>query len=301
MPRIAILTDKPGWHGRELKRAFKARGMQVSYVNPRACRFDLSRPDGMILPGFARALPDAVLVREIPGGSFQQVTLRLDFLHALQELGVPVYNSVRAIEKSVDKAMTSFLLQRAAVPTLPTWVTEDAAQARAIVMRETAQSHDVVLKPLFGSQGKGLQRLTRGSHLPPAPDYDGVYYLQRFLDTGQDRWHDWRVFVVGDRAVAAMHRHGKSWISNIAQGARAQAAPVTPQLAQLAVAATHAVGLDYAGVDIISAQVNQYYVLEVNSIPAWYGLQKVTPFSIADLLAQDLLDRKLRAPLRASA
>ena len=47
-----------------------------------------------MLPGYGTALPDAVLVRGIAGGSFEQVTKRLGILHALRELGVPVYLSL---------------------------------------------------------------------------------------------------------------------------------------------------------------------------------------------------------------
>ena len=50
------------------------------------------------------------LVRSIPAGSFEQVTLRLGLLHALAALGVAVVNDARGIERCVDKSMTSFLL-----------------------------------------------------------------------------------------------------------------------------------------------------------------------------------------------
>ena len=121
-----------------------------------------------MVPGFGRELPDAVLVRGIAGGSFEQVTKRLGVLHALRELGVPVYNDARAIERSVDKSMTSLLLHAGRRPTPPTWATESAAQAQRIVMRESAAGHALVLKPLFGSQGKGLQLVgsVDGAHLP---------------------------------------------------------------------------------------------------------------------------------------
>ena len=52
--------------------------------------------------------------------------------------------------------------------------------------------------------------------------------------------------------------------------------------------AAAAVGADFAGVDILHG-ADGPTVLEVNSMPAWSGLQKVTPFSIAAILAGDLL------------
>jgi RimK family alpha-L-glutamate ligase len=301
--RVAIMTDSAGWHGVQLRRAFKARGVDARYVALTRCAIDLTRGgDGIVMPGFERRLPDGVFVRGVPGGTLEQVVLRLDFLHALREMGVPVYNEARAIEKSVDKAMTSFLLRRAGVPTPPTWVTESAAVARSIVLREGAAGHDVVVKPLFGSQGKGLHRLKAGMDIPDAGVVNGVWYLQRFVESsaaGEGRWRDWRVLVIGRTAAAAMVRRGKSWINNVAQGAICEAADPDPALCDLAVGATRAVGMDYAGVDIMCDSHGRLCVIEVNSIPAWKGLQGVTSGNIADKLVHDFVARRVTARLEA--
>ena len=220
-PTIALATDEPqAWHPRELRRAFARRGFASRALDLRKCRFDLATASALVLPGFADTLPAAVFVRGISAGTLEQVVLRLDFLHALRELGVPVYNDARAIERSVDKAMTSFLLHRAGVPTPPTWSTEDGGAARRIVMRSLAGSRGLVAKPLFGSQGQGVRRVTQ---VPPIDDDglldDGVAYLQSWLAPHGERYVDWRVLVAGDRAIAAMRRESTHWVTNIAQGA----------------------------------------------------------------------------------
>jgi tetrahydromethanopterin:alpha-L-glutamate ligase len=295
--RVAIVTDKPGWHGRELQRAFRSLGVQTGFASLSDCRLDLERPRaGVLVPGFETQPPDAVFVRSIEAGTFEQVTLRLSVLHALRELDIPVYNDARAIERSVDKAMTTFLLRRHGVPTLPTWVTERPSVARAALMREAAQGHELVIKPLFGSQGKGLQRAAGASALPGADEVRGVWYLQRFLNCGDGNWHDWRVLVAGSRVVAAMLRRGRSWVTNVARGARVEAVEPGAELARLAIEATAAVGADYAGVDLMRDADGRWLVLEVNSIPAWRGLQAVTPGRIADALARDLVTRHLDRP-----
>src|SRR5205085_12381341 len=103
------------------------------------CRIDTTQAwHGLVLPGYGADLPDAAIVRGIAGGSFEQVTKRLGILHALRELGVPVYNDARAIERSVDKSMTSLLLRAAGVPTPRTWAMESAAAAQQRVTRESA-------------------------------------------------------------------------------------------------------------------------------------------------------------------
>ena len=300
--RVAIMTETAGWHGPQLRRAFRARGVDARYVSLGECAVDLGRGvQGIVMPGFERRLPDGVFVRSVPGGTLEQVVLRLDFLHALRELGIPVYNEARAIEKSVDKAMTSFLLHRAGVPTPPTWVTESAAAARAILIRECAAGHEIVVKPLFGSQGNGLRRLRAGADIPDGMTVNGVWYLQQFVPSAADdgQWRDWRVLVVGDAAVAAMLRHGKSWITNVAQGARCEAVQPDAVMQELAVRAARAVGMDYAGVDIMRDAKGRLSVIEVNSIPAWKGLQGVTRANIAQVLVQDFLARRLSPRLEA--
>lgn len=301
--RIAIMADETGWHTRQLQAALRARGMASRCVDLADCRIDTTAAwHGLVIPGFGRALPDAVLVRGIAGGTFEQVTRRLGVLHALREFGVPVYNDARAIERSVDKSMTSVLLNAAAIPTPPTWAIESGVEAQRVVMREGAAGHALVLKPLFGSQGKGLQRIgaVDGVHhaLPPldAP-YGGVAYLQRFVPPSERPGFDWRVLVVGGRAVTAMRRISEHWVHNVAQGARCVATPLEAPLARLAEDAARALELDYAGVDVVpSADAAQpLQVIEVNGIAAWAGLQRVTGFNIARALVDDLLDRKLAA------
>lgn len=298
--RVAIMTDETGWHTGRLKKAFRARGAEARCVDLADCRIDTTwQPHGLVLPGFGHTLPDAVFVRGIDGGTFEQVTLRLGILHALRESGVPVYNDARAIERSVDKSMTSFLLHRAGVPTPATWACESAACAQRVLMREAAAGRQVVLKPLFGSQGHGLKRLgARRGVLAPLPSlarYQQVAYLQRYVPGGRPGF-DWRVLVIGGQAVAAMRRiGGKGWIHNFAQGAACEPAELDLPLAQTAVQAAAALGLDYAGVDLIPNpdHAARPLVLEVNGVAAWRGLQSVTSVDLAAALADDLLDRKL--------
>jgi RimK family alpha-L-glutamate ligase len=292
--RVALMADETGWHTRQLQAALRARGAQGRCVDLEDCRIDTAAsPHGLVIPGFGKALPDAVLVRGIAGGSFEQVTKRLGVLHALRELGVPVYNDARAIERSVDKSMTSLLLHAAGVPTPPTWATESVAEARRIVMREAAAGHALVLKPLFGSQGKGLQRVGqvdgRYRALPRLDRaYGGLAYLQRFVPARAVPGFDF-----GGRAVAAMRRVSRHWIHNVAQGARCMPCALDAPLAALAEQAAHTLGLDYAGVDILPADGPQpLVVLEVNGVAAWQGLQRVTPFNIAQALVDDLLGRR---------
>ena len=298
-PRIAIVTDDPGWHGRELQQALAARGFASGFLSLTDCRLEPGRqPLDVILPGFGREAPAAVFVRGVPGGSLERVILRLDILHALEMLDIPVMNTPRVIERSVDKGLTSLLLARAGLPTPPTWVCESDRQARAIISRELAAGRRMVGKPLFGSQGEGLQLFDNTSSVTAHGEFcGGAYYLQRYIERAPGDWSDIRVFVIAGRAVAAMTRRADHWITNRAQGGRCEALSLDTGLAALAQDAAAVLGADYAGVDLILDNTNQLQVIEVNGIPAWWGLERATGIPIAPLLVDTLLSRLPRPDL----
>ena len=289
MTRVVIFADDPDWHCRQLLAAFERRRSTTAVVSLRQCALELGqRGPGVVIPDLGNSLPDSILVRSIPNGSFEQVTFRLSILHALRELDIPVANDARAIERCVDKSMTSFLLHRVGIPTPETLVSEHAEAAASWRERQMAE---VVAKPLFGAQGRGLARIAPGEALPEATSepHRGVLYLQRYVGRERD-WRDYRVFVVGGEPIAAMARRGTSWVTNVARGASCELASCSGRLGELAVAAADAVGAAYCGVDLIEDKSRGLMVLEVNSMPAWKGLQSVAEIDIADEIAAHVLE-----------
>ena len=118
----------------------------------------------------------------------------------------------------------------------------------------------------------------------------GVYYLQRFVGIERGGYHDFRLLVVRGRVVAAMQRHSMHWITNVKRGGRPVPALINDDLNALAVRAAAAVGADFAGVDVLYGPDQQPTVLEVNSMPAWSGLQKVSSANIAASLVAALVE-----------
>ncbi|MEJ0074469.1 MAG: RimK family alpha-L-glutamate ligase [Alphaproteobacteria bacterium] len=285
-PRVGLVVDSWDWHARRLARALAPFADTVA-IRLEDCGFDTQHASGLAIPG-CEHLPDAVMVRSMSGGSFEAVTKRLGVLHALRELGVLVWNDARAIERCVDKSTTSFLLARAGIATPPTWTTESRESACEIVRREAAHG-PLVLKPLFGSQGRGLRLIRDASELPQPDAVKGVYYLQRFMGVDREGFRDFRLLVSQGRVIAAMVRHAPTWITNVKRGGKPLAAVVDDHVRQLAVQATAAVGAAFAGVDLLFGADGEPTVLEVNSMPAWAGLQKVAPVDIAGVLAADLV------------
>jgi tetrahydromethanopterin:alpha-L-glutamate ligase len=294
-PTILIISDQRDWHTRQMEAAFAGVGAHVERVDLAACDFDTRSASGLALPFLGSRLPDAVHVRAMSAGCFEAITKRLGVLHALARLGVVVWNDARAIECCVDKSMTSFLLARAGVPTPPTWTMESAEAARALVEFEAPRG-PLVLKPLFGAQGNGLRLIRRPEDLPGPEGVSGVYYLQRFQPNAAQDFRDFRLFVLRGRVIAAMMRRASTWITNVKQGG--QPLPVRPDsgMERLAIAAAETVGAAIAGVDVLVTVDGAPTVLEVNSMPAWSGLQKVSARNIAEAIALALMAALDRRP-----
>jgi RimK family alpha-L-glutamate ligase len=290
IPRILIASDRSDERSKGLATRLTKRGAFVATAPLATIAFDTQSASGLAIPGFDGGLPDAVIVRSIAAGSFEAITRRLGVLHALGRLSVPVWNSAQAIERCVDKSMTTFLLKNADLPTPPTFCVEGFFAAEEIAAREL-QFSPLVLKPLFGAQGRGIRLVRTPADLPPPEEVSDVYYLQHYVPRAGPPFRDFRVFVCAGKVVAMMSRRSEDWITNVNRGAAPEqiSGHDETELAELAIAAAAAVGTDFAGVDIVPAADGRLFVVEVNSMPAWSGLQSVVAVNIADAIADALL------------
>jgi tetrahydromethanopterin:alpha-L-glutamate ligase len=289
---ILILSDRPDRQVRQLQSSFKSLGFDVLALALADIGFDSRYPSGIAIPGMNGTLPAAVIVRSISSGTFEAITRRLGILHAFAHLDVPVWNSAKAIERCVDKSTTTFFLAQAGLPTPETFAVESLANAKSVAERELAHG-PLVLKPLFGSQGKGIRLIRHIGDLPAPEEIDDVYYLQRFVAHSGPPFCDYRVFTCAGEVLGMITRRAEGWITNIAKGAKAEpvVGPLRVKLESLALAASAAIGTDFAGIDIVPAADGRLLVLEVNSMPAWTGLQSVVPVKIADCIANALAAR----------
>jgi RimK family alpha-L-glutamate ligase len=281
------MPGKVGWHVAGLERALAARGHRARVLPIDGLLGQLGAPGPRLRAGgVALDEVDAVLVRIIPRGSLEQIVFRMDALHRLEALGVPVLNRPTALERTVDKFYTSFLLEDAGLPTPRTIVAESETDARAAFHE---LGGDVIVKPLFGANGRGMVRVSdeeiafrvfRALELERA-----VYYLQ---ETVPHDGRDLRAFVVGERVIAAAWRCApeNGWRTNVARGGRAVAAELPPAWAELSVRAARAVGAEYAGVDLLPARDGRVLVLEVNGIPGWKGVQQATGVDVPAAIAR---------------
>src|SRR5438874_8416390 len=213
--RIGILGAENGWHIGDLQRAALLLGHEATPIDFRRISANLHLgPNGL-------STFDRILVRTMPPGSLEQVIFRMDVLHRLEAEGIPILNPPRAVEICVDKYLASARLAAAGLAVPPTAVCQNADSALEAFDQLEG---DVVVKPLFGSEGRGMIRVSD-------PDLAwrtfrtlertlAVLYLQQFVP--HPGW-DLRVLVLGGRVLAAMRRHARDdWRTNVSQGGRAE-------------------------------------------------------------------------------
>jgi len=279
--KVAVI-GQDGWHTRDLQAALARRGVAAPCLRVTRLEARLGAGPKVAVEGEALDGYDAVFLRALPGGSLEQIVYRMDALRRLENLGVRVLNPARSIEHGVDKYYTASLLEDAGVPTPRTIVTERFDEALAAL---DELGGDVIVKPLFGSEGRGMVRVSdpdlayRVFRALELSRY--VFCVQEFISPGG---RDIRAFVVGDHVIGGMVRQGRGWKSNMSQGGTATPLVPESQAAEMALAAVRAVGADYGGVDLLPKEGGGYSVLEVNTIPGWRGLREATGIDVAQLV-----------------
>jgi ribosomal protein S6--L-glutamate ligase len=293
MPTIAALVSGHGWHVQDLRRAAGSLGVDFRPLPfPTVIGHVGSGTPGVEANGIDLSSTDGVLVRMMPPGTLDQVVFRMDALHRLETAGVPILNPPRAVEAAVDKYLALARLEAAGLPVPPTWVGESADGALDAFER---LGGDVVVKPLFGAEGRGLVRvsdveLARRTFQTLAR-LGAVLYVQRFIP---HPGHDLRVFVLGNRVLGAIRREavGGDWRTNVAVGGRAEAVRLGGEVESLALRSARAVGARMAGVDLLpDTETDGLSIIEVNAVPGWRALGSATGVDVAREILLELRDR----------
>jgi RimK family alpha-L-glutamate ligase len=275
-PEVQILTEE-----------FKKHGYRVNYFIPSTIRVGV---------GFQRSFykhfesiePKAALVRGFGAAATQKIFFRLDILRAIEEFGVRLINSRESLEIASDKFLTSIFLENHNIPTPKTIICEDPQNALDAF---DELGGDCVLKPLYGSKGIGVTRLNDKAFaenvIYSLGQLNQVFYLQEFIEHYN---RDIRVLVLGNKVIAGMYRISDSWKTNIFAGAKAKPIEITEELKNLAIKAAKITKTEIAGVDIIESEKG-LTILEVNSIPGFTALQKVTDINIASEIVNYFLNK----------
>lgn len=223
---------------------------------------------------------DAVIVRTMPLGSLEQVIFRMDCLQLFQSQGTVVVNSPKCLETSIDKWLTLHRLSECGLPVPPTIAcqTRDAALEAFEVL-----GRDVLVKPLFGGEGRGIIRLSDPDlawrTLSTLSQLGHVLYLQQYI---ANFGYDIRVLVIGDQLLS-IRREAQlgSYRSNISLGGVAKPYELNDFERDLAIRAASAVGGEVVGVDLMPARDGRTFILEVNAVPGWRGVASSLSVDVA--------------------
>jgi RimK family alpha-L-glutamate ligase len=276
--KIVVLGNAGSWYTNDLKRA----AGNYHEILPVAYQ-QLASTVGMGTTVHTLDIPlndcDAVLVRSMPPGSLEQIIFRMDALANLAAAGVTVVNPPRAIEVAVDKYLATTRLIAAGLPVPRTMTCQTVEQAMSAF---SELGGDVVMKPLFGSEGRGIVRLSDEAIALRAfkalEQIGSVFYLQEFVE---HEGCDLRLLVIGDEVLGMKRHNADDWRTNISRGAVGQTLQVTDELAELAHCAAKAVGAPVAGVDLLPARDGRLLAIEVNAVPGWRALSEVTGVDVA--------------------
>lgn len=289
--KLGLLTRNPrAWCSRKIVEAMEARKIQPLCFSFSDIYARIAFKPEITIHGTADAIRelDAIIVRPIGRGSLDEVIFRLDVLHRIERQGLSVINPPSAIEKAVDKYRALTLLEENGVPVPRTVATEND---RLVVEASRELGGDLVMKPIFGSRGMGITRVSDeeiiGRISRTLVFHHHVLYLQEFIPHGT---RDIRAFVVGDNVVAAMHRVSTTWKTNVSQGADAVPLTPTPEIEDLALSAARVLGCEVAGVDILEGP-DGLVVNEVNSQPGFRGLQSSTRIDVAGAIVDHVVNQ----------
>lgn len=277
--RLAVLASPDSWYFRDLCRASDARHQLTPVLFTQLCTTISDSHVSLQSHEFDFGHCDAVLVRTMPPGSLEQVVFRMDVLGRLEAEGTLVLNPPRSLEIAIDKYLTLAKLRAAGLTIPRTCVCQTWEQAMEAFGRFGS---DVVVKPLFGSEGRGLVRVTEEAMawrtFKTLQQLQAVIYVQEFVE---HHGYDIRVLTLGDDAFAIRRQNLEDWRTNVSRGATTEPLELTDALRETALRATSAVNAPLAGVDILPGCDGKHYVLEVNAVPGWKATAKTLQIDIA--------------------
>ena len=286
--KIAVLGQPASWYAADLSRAATARGHSLEVLPFERLSAAVVAGREQIRYGEVDLMQfEAVIIRTMPPGSLEQVVVRMDLLGQLQARGIQIVNPPKAVECAVDKYLTTARLAAAGLPTPETWACEDEETALEAF---EALGGDVVVKPLFGAEGRGILRVSDPDlalrTFRTLSRLQCVLYLQKYID---HPGHDLRVMVLDGVVLGGMRRSNPAdFRTNVSRNGSAEPISLTSEQQESALRASAAVGTRIAGVDLLYDRDGCGYVIEVNGVPGWKAFSRVTGIDVASELIRSL-------------
>ncbi len=208
-----------------------------------------------------------------------------DVYLALERAGARALNPIAACELADDKARTAVSLAAAGVPRVATRVVP--AEAELCGRVAASVGYPVIVKRTHGAQGRWVRLVGDDAELAAAleefaEEGRGAVLVQPFV--AEARGRSLRVICTAGRVLAATERRAPDGDlrSNISSGGTQEAVRLAEAEARMALAATRALGLGHAGVDLLRTR-DGARVLEVNAFPDFTSM---APFVDVDIAAE---------------
>jgi [lysine-biosynthesis-protein LysW]--L-2-aminoadipate ligase len=268
--KVGVLYSRVRVEEKWIFAAMEKRGIDYERLDDRAISFDLENPEPW------RAF-DAVLERSI------SYTSGLYALRLLNSFGVPTVNTAAVAEVCGDKLTTSAMLAKANVPQPRNVV---AFTPEAALDAIEAFGYPVVLKPVVGSWGRLLAKVNDRDAAEAVLEHKStlgsvqhsVFYIQEFIEKPG---RDLRIIMIGDKVLTGMYRSSEHWITNTARGGSGELCPITPEIEDICLRASKAVGGGLLGVDLVEHPEKGLVVNEINHTMEFHTMQPVSGIDIA--------------------
>ena len=291
MKKVIILTDKNGWHCKQLKNSAEKNGFTVSIEDLKELSLHIDNNHYYVLNSTSEKIMFSnIFIRYIPGGSLEEIVHYLNILRALKMNGCNVINTASQIEQTVDKSLTSLILRDNNINTPDTWVLRGDSRLNEKV-ENLLKKNTLIYKPLFGSQGENIVKISSVCDLKKIENKTNIYYLQKFIETKPS--HDYRVLIISNKEkqkIYSMARYGKTFINNVSAGAECTPIALGREIIEKSIQVSKLFQIPFCGIDLIKER-DKIYVIEINSVPAWRGLQSITKDNISESITDTLFKK----------
>jgi len=209
---------------------------------------------------------------------------------ACRNLGIAFINSTEAVRIARNKMLTSTMLSGHGLPQ-PDTIYHHGPDINYKIFSKLHMP--LVFKPKTGTQGRGaclFNSPDEFKRLHEARFKSSGFYLQSYVPNSG--W-DIRVVVVGGKVLGAIKKTAApgEWRTHILYGGKAEAFSVDRELGQLSLFAAQALGLCFAGIDVIvDNRDGKYKVLEVNAVPGLKIFKQATGICIAKSILEEITE-----------
>jgi len=284
---VGILINRITWEVKQLIAEFEKNQIKYELLNNQKVYYKLSKEKDL------KSNFDLILERSL------SYLRGLYSCAILETKGYKVINNFECLTTSGNKLLTTLKLIEKKIPTPETCIAfKDQSAINAI---EGKIGYPAIIKPIIGSWGRLIAKLEDYNSATANLEcreimgniYQKIYYLQEYVPNPNSKNPtDIRVFVIGDKCVAAMGRFSpeKDFRSNIAVGGTAEPIELSPELEKLSIQSSKAINGEIVGVDLMIKNGN-LNVIEINGTPQFKGIASATKINIASEIIEYIVNK----------